>query len=148
MRLQLNLRVSQAKNVYPVKNFRTFIFPVMWLEEGVSELTPSIRRWIYLATVFGPTIIPIISFLMIFGGAVAIMMAFLYAYRNYVFTRDPALEILEMGRRSLRRGSSFIVQQQLKLKHRESYTLLKTMTATLDCDQDEETLPIVNNLSS
>ena len=33
VRIQLNLKVTRAKDVYPVKDFRDFIFPVMWLEE-------------------------------------------------------------------------------------------------------------------
>uniref|UniRef100_A0A1A9UXU6 Scavenger receptor class B member 1 n=1 Tax=Glossina austeni TaxID=7395 RepID=A0A1A9UXU6_GLOAU len=140
VRIQLNLRVTQAKDVFAVRNFRTFNFPIMWLEEGVSELTPVIRRWIYLATVFAPTIIPITSYLMILGGAFAIMYTFVRVYQNYVFARDPTLEILEMGRRSLRRGSGFIAQHQHKLIHRDSYVLLKTGSNVLindDVEQDD-----------
>lgn len=33
MRIQLNLKVTRAKDVYPVRDFRDFVFPVMWLEE-------------------------------------------------------------------------------------------------------------------
>lgn len=66
------------------------------------------------------------------------------AYQNFVFARDPTLEILEMGRRSLRRGSSFIVQHQHKFMHRESYTLLKTMPSTMSEDQ-EDVLPIIDS---
>lgn len=33
MRIQLNLKVTQAKDVHPVRDFRDFVFPVMWLEE-------------------------------------------------------------------------------------------------------------------
>ena len=143
MRIQLNLKVTQARDVYPVKNFRSFVFPVMWLEEGISDLTPAIRRWIYVATVFAPTIIPIGSYLMIVGGAFAIVFIFIRAYQNYVFARDPTLEILEMGRRSLRRGSSFIAHHQHKLMHRESYTLLKTAPSNY-ADDTEDALPIIN----
>uniref|UniRef100_A0A1A9W4M7 Scavenger receptor class B member 1 n=1 Tax=Glossina brevipalpis TaxID=37001 RepID=A0A1A9W4M7_9MUSC len=140
VRIQLNLRVTQAKDVFAVRNFRTFNFPIMWLEEGVSELTPVIRRWIYLATVFAPTLIPILSYLMILGGVFAIMYTFVRVYQNYVFARDPTLEILEIGRRSLRRGSSFIVQHQHKLMHRDSYSLLKPGSNIVidgDADQDD-----------
>ncbi|KAM7356549.1 scavenger receptor class B member debris buster isoform 1-T2 [Cochliomyia hominivorax] len=143
VRIQLNLKVTQARDIYPVKNFRNFIFPVMWLEEGISDLTPAIRRWIYVATVFAPTIIPIGSYLMIVGGAFAIVFIFLRAYQNYVFARDPTLEILEMGRRSLRRGSSFIAHHQHKLMQRESYTLLKAMPTSFTDDRDD-VLPIMN----
>lgn len=33
MRIQLNLKVTRAKDVHPVRDFRDFVFPVMWLEE-------------------------------------------------------------------------------------------------------------------
>lgn len=149
VRIQLNLKVTQAKDVYPVKNFRNFIFPVMWLEEGISDLTPAIRRWIYLATVFAPTVIPIGSFFMIVGGAFAIVFIFLRAYQNYVFAHDPTQEILEMGRRSLRRGSSFIAHHQPKFMHRESYTLLKAMPSSYADDREDDNMPImVGNDSS
>ncbi|XP_054085205.1 lysosome membrane protein 2 isoform X2 [Zeugodacus cucurbitae] len=146
VRIQLNLKVTRAKDVYPVKDFRDFMFPVMWLEEGISELTPAIRRWIYLATVFAPIIIPIASYLMIFGGILAIVFVFVRAYQNFVFARDPTLEILEMGRRSIRRGSSFIAQHQHKFMHRESYTLLKTVPGDL-LDDKEDAIPIMTNSS-
>lgn len=122
----------------------------MWLEEGISEVTPSIRRWIYLATVFGPFIIPILSFMLIVIGLLAIMYTFVCAYKNYVFSRDPTLEILEMGRRSLRRGSSFITQQQHKLTHRDSYTLLKVIPLPIEhlLEQRDDILPIVVNLDN
>jgi len=39
VRIQLNLKVTRAKDVYPVRDFRDFVFPVMWLEE-VSHQMP------------------------------------------------------------------------------------------------------------
>ncbi|XP_075161987.1 scavenger receptor class B member debris buster isoform X1 [Haematobia irritans] len=151
VRIQLNLRVTQAKHIFPVKDFRNFIFPVMWLEEGISDLTPAIRRWIYLATVFAPTVIPIGSYLMIAGGAFAIIYIFLRAYQTYVFAHDPALEILEMGRRSLRRSSTFIAHHQHRFMHRDSYILLKNpsttevrMESTTTVTETEDIIPIIN----
>lgn len=38
VRIQLNLKVEQTKNIAAVKDFRSFVFPVMWLEE-VSYFT-------------------------------------------------------------------------------------------------------------
>ncbi|XP_055688318.1 lysosome membrane protein 2 [Lutzomyia longipalpis] len=125
IRVQLNLKVEKSIHIQSVKNFRDFVFPIMWLEEGISELTPPIRRWIYVATVFGPTAIPILSYSLIVGGAFSLVFVFVRAYKNFV--ADPAVEILEMGRRSLRRGNSYIAQQQLRLKNRDSYTLLKVV---------------------
>lgn len=58
------------------------------------------------------------------------------AYKNFVFHSDPTVEILEMGRRSLRRGSSFLVQHQhrIMMSHvqRDSYMLLKTAGNDID----------------
>ncbi|KAH8345862.1 hypothetical protein KR067_007776 [Drosophila pandora] len=127
VRIQLNLKVTHAKDIYPVRDFRDFVFPVMWLEEGISELTPAIKRWIYLGTVIAPHAVPIGSYLMIAGGAFAIIFSFVRAYQSFMFAQDPTLEILEMGRRSLRRGSSFIAHQQHRflLHHRDSYSLLR-----------------------
>ncbi|XP_060656552.1 lysosome membrane protein 2 isoform X2 [Drosophila nasuta] len=151
VRIQLNLKVTHAKDVHPVRDFRDFVFPVMWLEEGISELTPAIKRWLYLATVIAPHAVPISSYLMIVGGASAVIFSLVRAYQNFVFGRDPSLEILEMGRRSLRRGSSFIAHQQHKLllHHRDSYALLRTMphamTACLDPERDsDEVQPIID----
>lgn len=98
--------------------------------QGVAELTPAIRRWIYLATVFGPAALPIMSYSMILAGSFMLMFIFVRAYKNFVFHTDPTIEILEMGRRSIRRGSSFLIQHQhrIMLHHheRDSYMLLKT----------------------
>lgn len=98
--------------------------------QGISELTPPIRRWIYLGTVFAPTAIPIMSYGMIVGGAFIIIFVFIQAYKNFVFATDPTIEILEMGRRSLRRGSTLVINGQHRLSHlihhRDSdYHLLK-----------------------
>lgn len=98
--------------------------------QGVAELTPEIRRWIYLGTVFAPKAIPLGSYALIVFGAFLIIFVFVDAYKNFVFTKDPTLEILEMGRKSIRRGSSFLAHQQQRFSiHREtqnSYSLLKS----------------------
>jgi hypothetical protein len=95
-------------------------------KQGVSELTPPIRRWIYLGTVFAPIAIPLFAYGMIVGGAFIIIFVFIQAYKNFVFATDPTIEILEMGRRSLRRGSTMLINGQHKiLSHRDSYHLLK-----------------------
>ncbi|XP_030384903.1 lysosome membrane protein 2 isoform X2 [Scaptodrosophila lebanonensis] len=151
VRIQLNLKVTRAKDVYPVRDFRDFVFPVMWLEEGISELTPAIKRWIYLATVIAPNAVPVGSYLLIAGGAFAIVFSLVRAYKSYMFARDPTLEILEMGRRSLRRGSSFVAHQQhkLMLHHRDNYALLRTMphamSACMGEADREDVQPIIDS---
>lgn len=81
----------------------------------------------YLGTVFAPNAAPIMAYGFIVTGAFMLIFVFVRAYKNFVFTTDPTIEILEMGRRSIRRGSSFLVQhQQRLLMQRDSYVLLKT----------------------
>lgn len=92
----------------------------------MSELPPNIRRWIYVATVFAPNAVPVIAYGLIVSGAFMFIYVFVRAYKNFVFETDPTIEILEMGRRSLRRGSSFLIQHQHRLMiPRDSYVLLK-----------------------
>jgi scavenger receptor class B, member 1 len=80
-----------------------------------------------LGTVFAPTAIPLAAYGMIVGGAFTIIFVFVHAYKNFVFATDPTVELLEMGRRSLRRGSSLLINGQHRiLAHRDSYHLLKT----------------------
>lgn len=68
-----------------------------------------------------------ISYGMIVSGAFIIIFVFVQAYKNFVFATDPTVELLEMGRRSLRRGSSLLTSGQHRiLAHRDSYHLLKS----------------------
>lgn len=152
VRVQLNLKVDHAPQVESVKRFRSFVFPVMWLEEGVSELTPPIRRWIYLGTVIAPIALPLLAYSMIVSGLLGIIVTVARAYQNYVFTNDPTLELLEMGRRSLRRGSSLIINHNHHHRlvvHRDSYHLLKSpqvsepVTREDPVDQSEQDRPLV-----
>lgn len=70
--------------------------------------------------------LPIVSYGMILTGTFALIYVFVRAYKNFVFTSDPTTEFLEMGRRSLRRGSSMIINGQHRiLMQRDSYILLK-----------------------
>lgn len=63
---------------------------------------------------------------MIIGGTFLLIFVFVRAYQKFVFSSDPTIELLEMGRRSLRRGSSFIINQQHRfIVQRDSYLLLK-----------------------
>jgi len=86
---------------------------------------------------------------MILGGAFAIIFSFVRAYQNFMFAQDPTLEILEMGRRSLRRGSSFIAHQQHRLlvHHRDSYSLLRhgpMATCLGEGNREEDAQPIID----
>lgn len=119
---QRALQIAMQRN--PIKRILT---SKLFTNQGISELTPPIRRWIYLGTVFAPTAIPLMSYGMIVGGAFLIIFVFVHAYKNFVFASDPTVELLEMGRRSLRRGSSLLVNGQHRiLAHRDSYHLLKS----------------------
>lgn len=96
-----------------------------------------------MGTVFAPKAIPLGSYGLIVFGAFLIIFVFVNAYKNFVFDSDPTLEILEMGRKSLRRGSSFIAHQQqrfiIQRETQNSYTLLKTDSNTNNNDGENQT---------
>lgn len=120
VKVQLNLKVEQT-NIHIVKNFRSIVFPIMWLEEGVAELPPHIHTWVYLSTTVADNVVPYLTYGMIAFGAMILVVVFVRAYKNLVFTK----ENLELGKQKLRRGSSFIINGQHRLLIiRDSYTLL------------------------
>ena len=121
VRVQLNLKVERQPQIGVVSNFPDIVFPIMWIEEGVEELTPSIRRWIYLATTFSDVAAPCTSYGLILVGIVIIFVVFMKAYNNPIFTH----EAIELGKRTIRRGSTLLVNGQHKLLiTREQYVLL------------------------
>ncbi|KAG7208444.1 hypothetical protein KM043_014671 [Ampulex compressa] len=132
VRVQLNLKVERQPYIGVVSNFPDIVFPIMWIEEGVEELTPSIKRWIYLSTTFVDVAVPCATFGMILVGLVIIVTVLVKAYNNVVF----AHEAIELGKRTIRRGSSFLINGQHRLMMtRESYLLLNN-----DVDEKPETM--------
>ncbi|KAG6457055.1 hypothetical protein O3G_MSEX010083 [Manduca sexta] len=115
VRVQLNMKVDKAPNVYinSIDKFPNIIFPVMWLEEGIPEITTSIWRWIYLATTVGPVAAPLITYTLIVGGLLALAIIFVKAYKSVVIGQN-SLEIVEIGRETLRRGSTLIHSTKMK----------------------------------
>ncbi|XP_043285860.1 scavenger receptor class B member 1 [Venturia canescens] len=122
VRVQLNLKVEHQPDINAVAKFPDIIFPIMWLEEGIDELTPSIRRWIYLSTTFAEVAVPILTYGLIVLGLLVLTTVICKAYRNnHVLSHDA----IELGKRTLRRGSSFIINGQHRLLVvRESYVIL------------------------
>lgn len=121
MRVQMNLKVERQPEIATVANFPDIVFPIMWAEEGIEELTPSIRRWIYLATTFADIAVPCVTYGMILVGLTIIATVFVKAYNSPVL----AHEAIELGKRTIRRGSSFLINGQHRLMAgRESYVLL------------------------
>ncbi|XP_078035478.1 scavenger receptor class B member debris buster [Augochlora pura] len=121
VRLQLNLKVEHQPNIGVVSRFPDIVFPIMWLEEGVEELTPPIRRWIYLATTFCDIAVPCTSYGLILVGIIIIITVSAKVYNNAVFTH----EAIELGKRTIRRGSMLLVNGQHRLLvTRDSYVLL------------------------
>jgi hypothetical protein len=106
---------------------------VTWNLQGIAELTPSIRRWVYLATTVAEMAASIIGYGSIVLGILILVGVFIKAYKNVVFTR----ETLEKGKETLRRGSSFIINGQHRLLIiRDSYTLLHNVNTDPDPDPD------------
>ncbi|XP_028172465.1 scavenger receptor class B member 1 [Ostrinia furnacalis] len=116
VRVQLNLKVDRAPDirVNNIHRFPDIIFPVMWVEEGIHEVTTPIWRWIYLATTVGPVAGPILTYSMILFGLLALAVVFLRAYKSFVIGQN-SLEIMEYGRETLRRGSTLIIHGSHKI---------------------------------
>ncbi|KAJ8706402.1 hypothetical protein PYW08_011028 [Mythimna loreyi] len=122
VRVQLNLKVDRAPNI-PINNINNFpdtIFPVMWIEEGIQELTTPIWRWIYLATTLAPVLAPVITYSMILVGFLTLAYVFVKTYKSLVMGQN-SLEIVELGRQTIRRSSTLIINGTHKMMpHRES----------------------------
>ncbi|XP_031330382.1 scavenger receptor class B member 1-like isoform X1 [Photinus pyralis] len=128
LRVQLNLRVDQAENVRPVSTFPSMMFPIMWLEEGIDEVTPAIRRWVYLATTFSDLACPIFTYGSIVTGSCILIGVFINTYKSLVFTKQS----IEIGMKTLRRNGAYLSNHslfsqqphRLSLIVRNSYVLL------------------------
>lgn len=135
----MNLKVKRASNIKIASKFPDIVFPIMWIEEGVADLSPPIQRWIYLATTFSETAVPVFTYGCICIGAFILIFIFVKAYKSVVFTD----ERIERGKeritrelRELRRGSSFIVNGHPRLLIlRDSYTLLNNINGDPDPDR-------------
>ncbi|CAG9767956.1 unnamed protein product [Ceutorhynchus assimilis] len=131
VRVQLNLRVQQAPYITAVKDFKTIMFPVMWLEEGIDDLTPPIRRWMYLATTFAEIACPLMTYGCILLGSCLIIGVIVNTYKSLVFTKNT----IEIGMKNLRRRSSLLIHSSNRfISRRETYTLLEFQ----DVDADGE----------
>ncbi|XP_047513560.1 scavenger receptor class B member 1 [Pieris napi] len=140
IRVQLNLKVDSASNirVNNIHKFPDMVFPVMWLQEGIEEVTTPIWRLIFLATAFGPVFAPIVSYSLIICGILLIIYVFIKAYKKFVIGQN-SIEIVELGRETLRRGSTLIINGSKLLNHKEtSYQPLRKSTSTTS--SGEETL--------
>lgn len=101
--------------------------------QGITELTPSIRHWVYLATTVAEVSAPIFEYGSIVLGILILVGVFIKTYKNVVFTK----EALEKGKETLRRGSSFIINGQHRLLIiRDSYSLLNNVNTDPDPDLD------------
>ncbi|KAJ0183011.1 hypothetical protein K1T71_000987 [Dendrolimus kikuchii] len=110
VRVQLNMKVDRAPNIRinNINNFPDIMFPVMWLEEGIGGLTTPIWRWMYLATTVGPIAALVINYTLIFIGLFTLIIVFLRAYKSLVIGQN-SIEIIEIGRETLRRSSTIII---------------------------------------
>ncbi|XP_063392440.1 scavenger receptor class B member 1 [Cydia fagiglandana] len=125
VRVQLNIKVSRAPNIYvnSINKFPDIIFPVMWIEEGIHEVTTPIWRWIYLATTVGPIAAPLLTYSMIVFGTLTIIAVFIKAYKSFVIGQN-SIEIVEIGRETLRRGSMILHSTQKMCLREPPYILL------------------------
>ncbi|KAJ2943282.1 hypothetical protein O0L34_g12088 [Tuta absoluta] len=116
VRVQLNLRVTRAPNVRVnnIHHFPDTMFPVMWLEEGIHEVTPSIWRWIYCGTTVAPILGPVLTYGMIAFGLSIMAYIFVKSYKSFVIGQN-SIEIVEIGRETIRRGSTLIINGTHKI---------------------------------
>ncbi|CAB3233520.1 unnamed protein product [Arctia plantaginis] len=152
VRVQLNMKVDQAPNIAinNINNFPNIIFPVMWLEEGIHELSTPIWRWIYLATTVGPVAAPLITYSLIIFGFLSLTIVFIKTYKSLVIGQN-SIEILELGRQTLRRGSTLVVHGSHKiLPNRESMylPLNNDKIQELNCVRSDCSLELRNILRS
>jgi len=130
VRVQLNLMVERQPNIAVVSNFPDMMFPIMWIEEGIEELSPPIRRWIYLATTFSDIAVPCITYGLILVGLTIIVIVLVKVYNSPIL----AHEAIELGKRTIRRGSSILINGQHRLMvSRDSYVLLNN-----DADEKQD----------
>lgn len=88
----------------------------------MAELTPSIHSWVFMSTTFADNVAPFLQYGLIAVGSLILIVVFVRAYKNLVFTA----ENIELGKQKLRRGSSFIVNGQNRLLIiRDSYQVLQ-----------------------
>ncbi|XP_046743031.1 scavenger receptor class B member 1 isoform X1 [Diprion similis] len=121
VRVQLNLKVEHQPAISATANFPDIVFPIMWLEEGIDELTPPIRRWMYLSTTFMDVAAPCFAYGLILLGFAILTTVIVKTYKSVRFAR----EIVELSRRTEKKGSYLIVNGQHRLIiARDSYLCL------------------------
>lgn len=103
--------------------------------QGVGDLPDNIHRWVYLATTFVDTAVPLFTYGLILIGALSLVGVFVRTYHQMVFSR----ENIERGRQSiLRRGSSLLVNgQQRLLIVRDSYHRISNNVQETDMDEQQ-----------
>lgn len=105
--------------------------------QGVEELPSHLQILVYLSTTFADKVVPYLLYGLIGLGALILVGVFLKTYKNYIFTE----ENVELGKRTLRRGSSFFVGGQSKLLMvRDTYTLLQSpLQESTETEQESST---------
>lgn len=112
--------------------------------QGIEDVTTPIWRLIFLATAFGPVLAPIISYSLIICGILVITYVFIKAYKKFVIGQN-SIEIVELGRETLRRGSTLIINGSKLLNHKEtSYQPLSKSTSTSSGDETLQELTFID----
>lgn len=103
--------------------------------QGVGDLPDNIHRWVYMATTFADTAVPLFTYGLVLAGALTLVAVFVRTYHQMVFTR----ENIERGRQSiLRRGSSMMVNGQHRLLIvRDSYHRMSHSVQETDVDEQQ-----------
>lgn len=98
-----------------------------------------------MGTTFGPIAAPIISYSLIAIGVGILISVFLKAYKNFVIGQN-TLEIVDIGRETIRRGSTLIINSSHKiLPHKEtSYQPLNQSNSSTPNGRQEENVQELN----
>ncbi|KAI4454658.1 scavenger receptor class b type-1 sr-b1 [Holotrichia oblita] len=121
IRLQVNLKVNKSPKIRMMSKLPNMMLPIMWIEEGVTDLTPALKRYIYLATTFADIAYPLGTYGSILLGTCILIGVFINAYKSIMFTR----ETIEVSMRTLRRGSHLLHSNNHRLIIiRDSYSVL------------------------
>lgn len=92
--------------------------------QGVAELPPDIHTWVFMSTTFADYVAPVLQYGLMALGALTLVIVFIRAYKNLVFTA----ENIELGKQKLRRGT--VIKEVLSSTEQQQYSALMPHIST------------------
>uniref|UniRef100_A0A224XN62 Scavenger receptor class B member 1 n=2 Tax=Triatominae TaxID=70999 RepID=A0A224XN62_9HEMI len=81
-RIQINLAVSQVKDIKQVETFPDIVFPIMWFEDGISGLPVEVTNLLNLATTVPPVLRTALLYILFIAGALLLVLSVFCLVRN------------------------------------------------------------------